>query len=290
VSSPVLKRLQPLFPALFVLLWSSGFIGSKLGLAYAEPFTFLAIRLLAVAVLLSGVAWANRAPWPATWREAGHLAVSGLLVHGVYLGGVLSAISHGMGAGLVALIVGLQPLVTAMVTTLWLRESLVPRQWIGLVLGLGGVALVVSQKLTAHPDFPGLLLATVALLGITAGTLYQKRFCSGMDLRSGTAVQGFAAGLLMLVLALSLETMEVHWTAQLIFALLWLIFVLSIGAFFLLAILLRRGQSVQVTRLFYLTPPITAIMAWAAFHEALPPTVLIGFVVVALGVWMARPA
>ncbi|HSI64658.1 MAG TPA: DMT family transporter [Candidatus Saccharimonadia bacterium] len=290
MPSPVLKKLQPFFPALFVLLWSSGFIGSKLGLAYAEPFTFLSIRLAAVAVLLSVVAWAGRAPWPATWRETGHMAVSGLLVHGVYLGGVLSAISHGLGAGLVALIVGLQPLVTAMVTTLWLRESLVPRQWIGLVLGLGGVALVVSQKLTAHPDFPGLLLAALALLGITAGTLYQKRFCSGMDLRSGTAVQGFAASALMLILALSLETMEVQWTAQLIFALLWLIFVLSIGAFFLLAILLRQGQSVQVTRLFYLTPPITAVMAWAAFGEALPLTVLAGFVVVAVGVWMARPA
>lgn len=288
MSCPSLKKFQPLFPALFVLLWSSGFIGSKLGLRDAEPFTFLSIRMSAVAVLLTLVAWVSRAPWPPTWRATGHLAVSGLLVHGVYLGGVLSAIHHGLGAGLVALIVGLQPLVTAIITTLWLREPLIPRQWIGLVLGLAGVALVVSQKLTSHPDVTGLVLATLALGGITAGTLYQKRFCGGMDLRTGTAVQGYAATAFMLTWALSLETMEVHWTPSLVFALLWLILVLSMGAFFLLAVLLRQGQSVQVTRLFYLTPPLTAVMAWVAFGEGLPPSVLAGFVIVAGGVWMAR--
>ncbi|QIF06223.1 DMT family transporter [Roseimicrobium sp. ORNL1] len=285
-----MKKLQPYFPALFVLLWSSGFIGSKLGLGYAEPFTFLFIRLLALGVLLTLVAWLTRAPWPRSGREVMHLVVSGLLVHGVYLGGVLGAVAHGLGAGLVALIVGLQPLVTAVITTLWMRESLIPRQWIGLVLGLAGVALVVSQKLTGHPDIPALGMVTTALFGITLGALYQKRFCSRMDLRTGTAVQGFASAALMLVLALSFETMVVRWTAPLIFALLWLILVLSMGAFFLLSILLRQGQSLQVTRLFYLTPPVTAVMAWAAFGEGLPPTVVAGFLVAALGVWMARQA
>jgi drug/metabolite transporter (DMT)-like permease len=290
VLSPVLKKLQPYFPALFVLLWSSGFIGSKLGLGYAEPFTFLFIRLLALGVLLTLVAWLTRAPWPRSGREVLHLVVSGLLVHGVYLGGVLGAVAHGLGAGLVALIVGLQPLGTAVITTLWMRESLIPRQWIGLVLGLAGVALVVSQKLTGHPDIPALCMVVTALFGITLGTLYQKRFCNRMDLRTGTAVQGYASAALMLVLALSFETMVVQWTAPLIFALLWLILVLSMGAFFLLSILLRQGQSLQVTRLFYLTPPVTAVMAWAAFGEGLSPTVVAGFLVGALGVWMARQA
>jgi drug/metabolite transporter (DMT)-like permease len=290
VPSPALKKFQPYFPALFVLLWSSGFIGSKLALGYAEPFTFLFIRLLALALLLTLVGLLTRAPWPKSGREVVHLLVSGLLVHGVYLGGVLAGVAQGLGAGLVALIVGLQPLVTAVITTLWMRESLIPRQWIGLVLGLAGVALVVSQKLTGHPDVPALCLVTLALFGITLGTLYQKRFCSRMDLRTGTAIQGYASAALMLVLSFAFETQVVHWTPQLIFALLWLILVLSMGAFFLLSILLRQGQSVQVTRLFYLTPPVTAVMAWAAFGEGLPPTVLIGFVVTALGVWMARQA
>ncbi|RBP39749.1 putative membrane protein [Roseimicrobium gellanilyticum] len=290
MPSPVLKKLQPYFPALFVLLWSSGFIGSKFGLGYAEPFTFLFIRMLVVAVLLTLVAWMTGAPWPKSRRAVWHLVVSGLLVHGIYLGGVLSAVAHGLGAGLVALIVGLQPLLTAVITTLWMRETLVARQWIGLVLGLAGVALVVSQKLTGHPDLPALALVTLALFGITLGTLYQKRFCGGMDLRTGTAVQAYTCAGLMLVLAVGFETMVVQWTPQLIFALLWLIFVLSIGAFFLLSILLRQGQSLQVTRLFYLTPPVTAVMAWLAFGEGLPPTVVAGFLVAALGVWMARQA
>ena len=140
------------------------------------------------------------------------------------------------------------------------------------------------------PDIPALCMVTTALFGITLGTLYQKRFCSRMDLRTGTAVQGYASGALMLVLALCFETRVVHWTAPLIFALLWLILVLSMGAFFLLSILLRQGQSLQVTRLFYLTPPVTAVMAWAVFGEGLPPTVVAGFFVAAVGVWMARPA
>lgn len=289
VSSPSLvRKLRPAFPALFVLLWSSGFIGSKLGLSYAEPFTFLSIRMGSVAALLTLAALLGGASWPTSWREAGHLAVSGLLVHGVYLGGVLAAVTHGMGAGLVALIVGLQPLLTAMATTLWLREPLLARQWWGLVLGLAGVILVVLRKLDSYLDPPAVVLATLALLGITAGTLYQKRFCTSMDLRSGTAVQSLASAVVMLILAFSFETMKVHWTPQFLFALLWLIFVLSIGAFFLLAVLLRQGQSVQVTRLFYLTPPVTAVMAWAVFDEGLPPTVLAGFAVTALGVWMAR--
>ncbi len=287
-SSPLLKKLQPAFPALFVLLWSSGFIGSKLGLGYAEPFTFLTIRMYALTVLLVLMAWAARAPWPKSWREAGHAAVAGLLVHGVYLGGVLAAIAHGMGAGLIALIVGLQPLLTAVVTTLWLREPLRPRQWLGLVLGLAGVVLVVWRKLSGHPDVPALLLGIAALLGITFGTLYQKHYCRTLDLRTGTAVQGFASATLFLVLSFALETRVVQWTPQLLFALCWLVLVLSIGAFFLLSHLLRQGQSVQVTRLFYLTPPVTALMAWAVFSESLPPTVLAGFAVTALGVWLAR--
>jgi drug/metabolite transporter (DMT)-like permease len=286
---PALARLFPqIAPALFVVLWSSGFIGAKFGLPYAEPFTFLLIRLGLVAVVLSIAALVARAPWPKTPRAAAHIAIAGLLVHGVYLGGVFAAIAHGLGAGLVALIVGLQPLITAAIASRFLGERVRPIQWAGLALGLIGVGLVVSRKVTLGGDLSGIPMALAALVGITIGTLYQKRFCMSMDLRSGTALQYMATSLGLAVLAYSFETMKVTWTLPFVLALLWLVLALSVGAIFLLFILIRQGQSARVASLFYLTPPVTACMAWALFGESLPPVVLIGFVVVALGVALAR--
>lgn len=274
-----------LMPAVFVLLWSTGFIGAKFGLPYAEPLTFLLIRLGLVAVVLAGVALAARAPWPATWGQAGRIALAGLLVHGVYLSGVFAAIAHGLPAGLTALIVGLQPLLTAALAGRFLGERVSGRQWTGLLLGLAGVALVVWEKI--HFDagqMAGLALAAMALLGITVGTLYQKRHGAGMDLRSGTAIQYGATAAVLAVLAPALETMRVDWTGEFLFALAWLSGVLSVGAIFLLFLLIRRGEAARVASLFYLTPPVTALIAWGLFGERLGIPALIGMAVAACGV------
>jgi len=272
-------------PGVFVLLWSTGFIGAKFGLPYAEPLTFLLIRLSIVATILACVALATSAPWPRRWTDAGHIVLAGLLVHGVYLGGVFTGINHGLPAGVAALIVGLQPLLTAAASRRVLGERVSGRQWLGLALGLGGVLLVVWEKLSLKADYlVGIGLCTAALIGITVGTLYQKRFCGGMDLRSGTALQYAATSAGLLVLALCFETMEVHWTGEFLFALFWLGLVLSVGAVFLLYILIRRGAAAKVASLFYLVPPVTAVIAYLMFDERLGVLAWVGMAVTALGV------
>lgn len=274
-----------LMPAVFVLLWSTGFIGAKFGLPYAEPLTFLLIRLGLVALVLAGVALAARAPWPKTWAEAGRIALAGLLVHGVYLSGVFAAIDHGLPAGVTALIVGLQPLLTAAMAGPFLGERVSGRQWTGLLLGLAGVALVVWEKIRFDDGhLAGLALALMALLGITLGTVYQKRHGTGMDLRSGTAIQYGATAAVLAVLAPALETMHVQWTGEFVFALVWLAGVLSVGAIFLLFLLIRRGAAALVASLFYLTPPVTALVAWGLFGEQLGVPALVGMAVAAGGV------
>ncbi|WP_372394496.1 DMT family transporter [Azospirillum sp. HJ39] len=274
-----------LMPGLFVLLWSTGFIGAKYGLPYAEPLTFLLIRLGLVAVVLALVALVSRAPWPKDWATAGRIALAGLLVHGVYLSGIFIAIAHGLPAGVTALVVGIQPLLTAALSGPLLGERVSGRQWAGLLLGLAGVGLVVREKLAidaAH--LVPLGYALVSLVGITLGTLYQKRHGGGMDLRSGTAIQYAATALALAIAAPMVETMHVEWTGEFVFALLWLCFVLSVGAIFLLFALIRRGAAAKVASLFYLTPPVTALVAWVLFGEKLGIVALAGMAVAVCGV------
>ncbi|PWC48372.1 DMT family transporter [Azospirillum sp. TSA6c] len=274
-----------LMPGLFVLLWSTGFIGAKYGLPYVEPLTFLLIRLGLVAVVLALVALASRAPWPKDWATAGRIALAGLLVHGVYLSGVFLAIAHGLPAGVTALIVGIQPLLTAALSGPLLGERVSGRQWVGLLLGLAGVGLVVREKLSVDAEhLIGIGYAMAALVGITLGTLYQKRHGGGMDLRSGTAIQYAATAVVLAVVAPLTETMQVQWTGEFIFALLWLCFVLSVGAIFLLFALIRRGAAAKVASLFYLTPPVTALVAWMLFGEKLGVAALAGMAVAVCGV------
>jgi drug/metabolite transporter (DMT)-like permease len=278
-------------PGVFVLLWSTGFIGAKFGLPYAEPLTFLLIRLSLVAAVLGIVALVMRAPWPRRWADVGHLVVAGLLVHGVYLGGVFTGIHNGLPAGVAALIVGLQPLLTAAASSRVLGERVSGRQWLGLALGLGGVLLVVWEKLSLKTEYlVGIGLCTAALVGITIGTLYQKRFCGGMDLRSGTAIQYAATSVGLLALALGFETMQVRWTGEFIFALVWLGLVLSVGAVFLLYILIRRGAAAKVASLFYLVPPATAVIAYLMFDERLGVFAWAGMAVTAVGVALVNRA
>ncbi len=276
-----------LTPGLFVFLWSTGFIGAKLGLPHAEPATFLSLRFLFVLVLMLPLALALKAPWPASRAQALHLAVAGVLVHGGYLMGVFSAIQAGMSAGVVALIVGLQPLLTGLAAAPLLGERVTRQQWIGLMLGIAGVVLVVMQKATvAGLTAFAVLMGVIALLSMTAGTLYQKRWCGAFDLRTGSVIQFVAALAVLGPIALVSEHRPVEWTASFVFALAWLVIVLSIAAISLLALLIRRGESTKVASLFYLTPPTTAILAYAAFGEVFTPLAILGMVVSAVGVAM----
>lgn len=283
------SRATPLWiaamPAVFVVLWSSGFIGAKYGLPYAEPFTFLLWRFAIVAIVLAIAAGAWRAPWPRGWVEVGHIAVAGLLVHAGYLAGVFGAIHRHVSAGEMAIIAGLQPVLTALLAAPLLRERLTRRQWAGIWLGFGGVLLVVQERVApGQAATGGYLFALFAVGCITAGTLYQKRFCSHMDLRSGAAIQFAASTLAMAVAAVLFESMIVNWSGEFIFALAWLVLVLSIGAITLLYLLIRHGEAARVTSLFYLVPPVTVLMAYALFEERLTLAVLAGMMLTVLGV------
>jgi len=274
-----------MIPAAFVLLWSTGFIGARLGLPYAEPLTFLSLRFALVVALLSLVCLVARAPWPRTPRAALHIAVAGLLVQAGYLGGVFSAIHFGLSAGAAALIVGLQPLVTAGLAGPVLGERISRLQWLGFALGLAGAMLVLGPNATAAgASAASVGFALVGLASITAGTLYQKRFASDMDLRSGSLIQFAAAGLLIAPIAWATETMRVTWSSEFVFALAWLAIVLSLGAITLLNLLIRRGAASRVASLFYLTPGVTAVIAWAMFDERLAVSGTAGLVLAAVGV------
>ncbi len=289
-TPPLLARLTPL---LFVLLWSTGFIGAKYGLPYAEPLSFLTARYVLVIGLMSLLALAMRAPWPASPREALHIGVTGLLVQALYLGGVFMSIHRGLPAGISALVVGMQPLLTAALAGALLGERVSARQWAGLALGFGGVALVVGSKASVDGVDGDALVhmlvpALAALLGITAGTLYQKRFCPRFDLRTGSVMQFLPSLVVTLLVASQTETMEIEWTGDFVFALGWLVLVLSIGAISLLNLLIRSGSAVNVASLFYLTPPTTALIAWAMFDETLSALAIAGMAIAVAGVWLAR--
>ena len=271
-----------------MLLWSTGFIGAKLGLPHAEPLTFLLIRYLAVITLMSGVALLMRAPWPRDGRAWFHIGVSGVLVHAIYLGGVFIAISKGLPAGVASIVVGIQPLLTAVGAGLLLGESVLRRQWIGLAMGFIGVALVVSGKLGNGYNLNALTPALVALLGITLGTLYQKRFCPHFDLRTGAIAQFVPTAILTIGVAAATESFRVEWVPEFVFALGWLVLVLSVGAISLLNVLIRSGSAVNVATLFYLVPPSTALIAWLVFGETLSPLAIAGMGLAVWGVYLAR--
>jgi drug/metabolite transporter (DMT)-like permease len=276
--------LARLAPFLFVLLWSTGFLGAKLGLPHAAPLAFLLTRYLLVIALLGALALALRAPWPRDARQWLHIGVSGLLVHALYLGGVFVAIGMGLPAGVTALVVGMQPLLTATLAGRLLGETVLPRQWLGLALGFVGVALVVSGKLGA--DFGAAALA--ALCGITCGTLYQKRFAPHFDWRTGAVAQFLPSALVTGAIVCATDGWRVAWTGEFVFALGWLVLALSIGAISLLNWLIRHGSAVNVASLFYLTPPTTALLAWLLFGETLAGPALAGMALAVWGVYLAR--
>lgn len=274
-------------PLLFVLIWSTGFIVAKFGLPYSPVMTFLLLRYLCVLLILVPAWLLVRAPWPK--GQVLPIAIAGVLLQAGYLSGVWAAIKLGMPAGLAALIVGLQPLLTAFGAPM-IGEPVRARQWLGLILGLAGVALVVSNKLTATgSSIINVSLCLFALLSITAGTLYQKRFCPRFDLRSGAVIQFTASALVTLPFAILLEDLtptfdSVQWTLDFIGALCWSVFALSIGAIFLLFALIRQNAATRVSSLMYLTPPLTALIAWFLFGETLSILGAAGMLLAVVGV------
>ncbi|MET2831828.1 DMT family transporter [Mesorhizobium shangrilense] len=283
---PSLKRF---IPASFVVLWATGFIGARYAMPWAEPFTFLAARFVLAAVLLT-VVMAVLGSRRATRKEAMHAAGAGILMHGVYLGGVFWAIHRGMPAGLSALIVGLQPLITAVLAGKFLREAILPRHWLGLGTGLVGVIIVLWPKLGAiggGVTAETLTASLVSVLGMAAGTIWQKRFASGGDLVAATAWQYVGGASLMALASLAFETHTVVINGELIFAMAWLVLVLSLGAIFLLMIMIRDGEMSKVASLFYLVPAVTAVMAWALFGEQLSLIQIAGMAITTLGVGLA---
>ena len=299
IASPESALIRAM-PAVFVLIWSTGFIVAKFGLPYAPPLTFLAIRyVLSILCFLVWIRLANAA-WPKGRLQWLHLAVVGLLMHAVYLGGVWAAVKAGMGSGLVSLMVGLQPVLTA----LWIagmsptgsarnaQVKVTPRQWMGLLLGLGGLLLVVARKFGTGQEVSALTLgcAVFALLGITAGTLYQKRFLKPADVRTANTIQLGAALLVTLPLAL-LEREAIVWNQQFVGAMAWSVVALTLGGSSLLYLLIQRGAATSVASLLYLVPPTTALMAWVLFDESITLTTLVGTALTALGVSLVvKPA
>jgi drug/metabolite transporter (DMT)-like permease len=278
--------MQRIYPLLFVFLWSTGFVGAKYGLPHAEPLSFLLTRYGLVIALMTAIALATRAPWPERPRDWLHIGISGVLVHAIYLGGVFVAIKHGLSAGITALVVGMQPLLTGLLSGWLLGERVSARQWGGLGLGFIGIALVVSGKLGDGALGPMLIPALVALLGITAGTLYQKRYCPKFDLRSGSVIQFVPTAIVTAVAVALFEDYRIDWNGHFLFALGWLVLVLSIGAISLLNLLIRSGSAVNVASLFYLTPPTTALIAFFFFGENLSLTVAFGMAVAVSGVYL----
>ena len=271
-------------PPLFVLLWSTGFIVARYGMPLSPPFKFLELRYIFSILCFLPWIYFTKVPWPSKKMEWVHLAVTGVFIQAGYLGGVWVGVKSGIGSGLTALIVGLQPVLTAF----WLssrKHMVTKRQWLGLWLGLAGVLMVLSHKLSEGMEvtLPGLLAELIALISITVGTLYQKSFVKPCDVRTANTVQLMASALISLPFVL-LETEPVQWGAQFFYSLAWSVLGLTLGAGSLLYLLIQRGAASSVTSLMYLVPPTTAVIAWILFGEAITLSTVFGVVLAAIGV------
>lgn len=267
-------------PAVFVVLWSTGFVGTKYVLSGAEPLTYLAIRMSLVVVLMALIVAVWRPRWP-NLAGIGHSIVAAILVHGIYLGGTAIAIAHSVPVGLSALIPGLQPILMSTIANRWLGERVTLPQWVGLLLGLAGVVMILHGRPMSGEVGWGWFASGVSLVSITLGALYQKRFCGDIDWRSGNLVQYIAVALFFALGSWLFETGAVNWTTEFVLALIWLAVVLSIGSIGVLYWLIRRQGATQVASLFYLVPAVTALMAYVLFGEQLDSVAVFGMAVCA---------
>ncbi|MFC5069259.1 DMT family transporter [Flaviflagellibacter deserti] len=285
-SSGLFTRLAP---ALFVVLWSSGFIVARLVAPHSDPLTFLVVRYALVIAILAPFALLIGAPWP-KGRDFTNNAVSGFLLHGVYLGGIFWAVKHGLPAGFAGLFAGLQPLVTATLAGPLLGEAVSGRRWAGIGLGFVGAALVLLPKIGGHDAIPAqaLIVGVLAVGAFTAGTIWQKRTGNSMDMRTGNVVQFTAALLPTALVAALTESGRFDMTPELIAGLFWAVIGLSIGAITMLLVMIKRGAVVQTTSLLYLVPAVTALMAWIGFGETMNVLQIGGMVLAAAGVFLAN--
>ena len=279
-------KLSKSAPLLFVLLWSTGFVGAKYGLPFADPFIFLATRVLIAALLLFVVAAALKAPILIGRSAITRSGVIGFFLHACYLGGVFYSISKGLPAGVAAVVTSLQPVLVSLLAVKVLGEKLRARQLLGLLLGLGGVVMVLGPSLEARIPTAGVVAILVALMGSTTATLLQKKIGADIPLIAGTAFQYVASGLVLLCIALVTSETDIQWSGKFIFAFIWLILILSVGAILLLLWLLNTGSAASVSSLFYLVPPATAIEAFFLFGEKVNTQGFLGIGVTALGVWL----
>ncbi|MGR4867299.1 DMT family transporter [Variovorax sp. LARHSF232] len=271
-------------PIIFVLIWSTGFIVARYGMPYAPPLKFLVVRYALSLICFGAWVAAARVAWPANRVQWLHLAVTGVFMQAGYLGGVWAAVRAGMGSGLIALLVGIQPVLTA----IWLSSrggAISRRQWAGLLLGFAGLVMVVWRKLGQGGEVTGLSmsLALLALLSITIGTLYQKRYVAPCDVRSASMVQ-LAAALVVSLPFAWLESDPMQWNAASLGAMAWSVLALTLGGSSLLYILIQRGSATAVTSLLYLVPPCTAVMAWLLFDEPITVLTVAGIAITAIGV------
>lgn len=283
--------LSRLLPLLFVALYGSGFVGARLGLPHAEPFTFLALRFAAAALILAGIAFVVRAPWPGSWREAAHITGAGLLTIGLFSTGVLYSLALGVPPAVSALIVALHPILVAVGAGPLLGERVAPRQWLGLLLGLAGVYLVLHDRLIADPAYLGAaLFSGLGLLGLSAGNLYQKARCPRMNVFTGGALQCATCTVTMIVGAQLIESGRVDWNGEFLVALFWMTVPVSVGAVSLLYVLIRRGEVSRVAGFFYLVPVSAAITAYLVFGQTIEATAFAGIALAAAGVLLAALA
>lgn len=278
----------------FVSVWGSGFLATKIGLQHAAPFTFLTLRFAFGIACLLPIVLITRPRFPASASEFGHVVAAGLLMHAVHLGGSHYTQYLGMSAGITALLLSAQPLVTALIAARWMNEALSARQWLGILVGLGGVTLVVWHKVDVHEATLGSLIAvTVALAGVTAGTLYQRVFCPLVDLRSSSLLQFVATLIVLVPLSWAVDDMQVRWSWALAGAIAFLVIGASILAVSALHLLMRRGQAARVTSLLYLTPIFAVVLEWAMFDVVPSGLSIVGIAVtcggVALAVWHSVP-
>lgn len=275
-------------PLLFVFLWSTGFISAKYGLPSAEPFTFLGIRMTLTSVILLSLLPFIKTVWPTRAIDYLNVAISGLLIHGVYLGGVFYAISLGLPTSVSAIIIGLQPLITIVIATLWLGESLTFQKISGLVLGFAGILLVVGHQgiSSGGINYPGVFLCTISLIGISIGATYQKKLCTKIELLPSVIIQFVVNAIVLVSLAFLFEDRTVIWNPSFIFALSWLVIVLSVGTSMLLLWLIKNGEAGKVSSLFYLVPPFVAVEAWILFDETFGVPAMFGIIACVVGVAM----
>ncbi len=272
-------------PAIFVLLWASGFIAAKIVVQYADIFTLLTLRYAFVALMMAIIALVMRAPWPNDWQQVGHIAVCGLMMQVMYFAGCWLAMDTGVGAGVLALIVCMQPIVTAAVVGPFLGERVTKYQWLGLLLGLIGVSFVIADKLAlGMGTTAGIGWSFVGLVGITSGTLYQKKFCNNMDLRTGGSIQFITSTFVFFPLALIFDGGYIRWNTEFVLSLTYVVIVSSLISLSLLSFMIKRGEASRVASLFFLVPPCALLFSWALLDETISMISFSGMLLVVLGV------